>query len=273
MVFVLVIKQQEIAYIVVSLGKVLLLGDQFEPLTADQFHRLDVECLQFLPLVSGPQYKVALVANPVGHYQWSNVRQLIGQISDEVFRPLSEAVQLECWYRDHQYCGRCGNPTELSQNLPGEAPGITPPNPDRSRVCQSCGFAVYPRISPCVIGLVSRGRDFLLARGPRHPEGLFSTLAGFIEPGENAEQAFAREVKEEVGLNVGSIRYVESQAWPFPSQLMLGFEAQYESGELCLQENEIVEARWFNETSLPTIPPQSTLSGRLIRRFLAKGHA
>ena len=265
--------QQEIAYIVVSHGKVLLSGDHFEPLTADQFHRLDMHCLLCLPLVSGSNYNVAFVADPVEAYPWSNVRQLVGLVSEEAFRPLSEAVQLEHWYRDHQYCGRCGSPTELSQNR-SEAVSCKPALiADRSRVCCLCGFAVYPRISPCVIGLVSRGRDFLLARGVRHPEGLFSTLAGFIEPGESAEQAFAREVKEEVGLSVKNIRYIESQAWPFPSQLMLGFEAQYESGEICLQADEILEARWFNERSLPMIPPENTISGRLIRRFLAKGHA
>ena len=108
------------------------------------------------------------------------------------------------------FCGRCGTATELSST-------------ELCCQCPSCGASFYPRISPCVIGLVSRGDELLLACHHRHKAGRYSLLAGFIEAGESAEEAFAREVFEEVGIGIQQIRYWASQPWPYPSQLMLGF--------------------------------------------------
>ncbi|VUD47348.1 NADH pyrophosphatase [Thalassocella blandensis] len=188
-------------------------------------------------------------------YEWVPLRSQLGKISSELFQLAGRALQITKWYRDHQYCGVCGSPTRESES-------------DRACVCSQCESRFYPRISPCVIGLVRRGNECLLARGVRHPEGMYSTLAGFIEPGESAEEAFAREVREEVGVEINNIRYFTSQPWPFPGQLMLAFTADYVSGDLQPDMVEIMDAQWFTADKMPLTPPRLTISGWLIDHFL-----
>lgn len=164
---------------------------------------------------------------------------------------LSTGFQVLQWWRDHQYCGRCGLVTE---NHPRE----------RARWCERCSIPWYPRLAPCVIVVIRRDDRMLLARSSRTKRHFFSLIAGFVEPGENIEAAVAREVKEETGLNVTGIRYQHSQPWPFPHQLMLGFFADYAGGELVLQEDELAEADWYRPGELPPVPPLTTIAGRLI---------
>ena len=126
----------------------------------------------------------------------------------------------------------------------------------------------YPRLSPCIITLITRGDECLLAWHTRSKEEKYSCLAGFIEIGESPEQTLVREVMEEVGVSVNNIRYVESQPWPFPGQLMLGYFADYTGGDIRLDENEILAAKWFRYDQLPKVPPVTTISGRLIHAFV-----
>lgn len=187
---------------------------------------------------------------------WSElgIRDLLPQ-SERQFALASRAVQLTNWRRQHRYCGQCGHPTHGSKT-------------EHFRWCQRCELRFYPRISPCIIVLVTRGDEVLLARGRRHrTRNRFSTLAGFMEPGESAEQAVHREVFEEVGVRLRNVRYRNSQTWPFPHQLMLGFTAEYESGELVLQEDEIDAAGWWSLTDLPPHPQAHSISGWLIETY------
>ena len=131
-------------------------------------------------------------------------------------------------------------------------------------LCHKCGHRVYPRISPCILVAVVKDDQILLARSKRHKPGFFSILAGFVESGETLEQAAVREVAEEVGVKINNLRYVGSQPWPFPHSLMAGFMADYVSGDIRCQPNEIEEAYWFDITALPEIPPVQTLSGQMI---------
>jgi NAD+ diphosphatase len=133
-------------------------------------------------------------------------------------------------------------------------------------ICPSCTHHAYPRISPCIITLVEDGDRILLAHNARFDENRFSTLAGFVEAGESVEQAVAREIKEEVGVDIGEFRYFKSQAWPFPDSLMLAFFAQYQGGELQPDGVEITEARWFtrDELNSVTLPPKFSISRQLI---------
>lgn len=136
--------------------------------------------------------------------------------------------------------------------------------------CPACKRVYYPRISPAVIVLVTRGEQALLARNSRFPLPFFSTLAGFSEVGESLEETLVREVREEVGIHVKDVRYFGSQPWPFPNSLMVGFFAEYESGELTLDPEEIAEAAWFSREDIPMVPPPISIARKLIDSWLAK---
>tara|TARA_R110002072_G_scaffold3830_6_gene27360 strand:+ start:35908 stop:36717 length:810 start_codon:yes stop_codon:yes gene_type:complete len=182
---------------------------------------------------------------------FAGLRSLFGKTDHFMFSLAGRAVQVLDWFRSHQYCGQCGAPTTVHEK-------------DRAMVCAECKAFYYPRLSPSIITLVYRGDEMLLARNHRFPEGMFSTLAGFVEPGESIEETVRREVFEEVGVRVGNLEYMGSQPWPFPNSLMLGFLAEYESGELVLQEDEISEADWFHHSDLPNIPGPVAISRWLI---------
>ncbi len=139
---------------------------------------------------------------------------------------------------------------------------------DRAKRCPNCGLVNYPRLSPAIIVLISRGEDILLARSPRFPSLMFSVLAGFVEPGESLEETLIREVREEVGIEVKDIRYFGSQPWAFPNSLMIGFTAVYAGGEITIEPAEIAEAAWFHKHDLPNIPPKLSIARRLIDRFV-----
>lgn len=183
-----------------------------------------------------------------------NARQVLAE-SEITFAIASRATQMATWRQQHRFCGQCGTPTQLSLL-------------ERYCHCELCNLRFYPRINPCVIVLVTRGDEVLLAQGQRNRHrGRFSTLAGFMEAGESAEQAVRREVFEEVGVRLSHLHYQTSQTWPFPNQLMLGYTAAYESGEIQLQKEEIAQANWFHLADLPHHPPAQTISGFLIRRY------
>ena len=172
------------------------------------------------------------------------------------FLEAGAATQVLEWVTTHKYCGRCATPTE---RLPDE----------RCMRCPACGLLSYPRIAPAVIVLVRRGAEALLARGARFPLPFFSTLAGFVEIGETLEQTVAREIREEVGIEVANIRYFGSQPWPFPHSLMVGFDAEWAGGDIHCDEKEILEAQWFRADALPPIPPRLSIARRLIDAWLA----
>lgn len=185
------------------------------------------------------------------------LRELFARLDERQMTMAVRASEIVEWYLAHAFCGRCGEATELHDR-------------EMARACRSCGALHFPRISPAVITLVHRRDSLLLARNHSFPPGFYALLAGFVEPGETLEEAVAREVKEEVGLDVADLRYFASQAWPFPSQLMVGFFARCSGGELRLQEDEIAEARWFPLDRLPDPahrPPLFTIAGRLIQSF------
>ncbi len=188
-------------------------------------------------------------------FQWLGLRNFLGHLSEAEFQTAGRALQILRWHFDHQFCGRCGKPTIQHTH-------------DLAKNCGVCGLDFYPRLSPCIITLVTRGDECLLAWHTRSKVEKYSCLAGFIEIGEAPEQTLAREVMEEVGLRVKNIRYVDSQPWPFPGQLMLGYFAEYDGGDIQLDQNEIQAAKWFRYDQLPAVPPVTTISGRLINTFV-----
>ncbi|HWR25373.1 MAG TPA: NAD(+) diphosphatase [Methanosarcina sp.] len=185
-----------------------------------------------------------------------DLRQAYAEISEGCFALVNKAVQVMEWDRTNQFCSRCGSKT---LQKPGE----------RGKACPDCGELFYPRISPAVIVLIKKGHEILLARAPHFPSGVYSLVAGFVEPGETAEEALIREVKEEVGIEVKNIRYFGTQAWPFPNSLMIGFTAEYSSGALKPDGLEIEDAQWFSpDKNLPVLPGKISISRKLIDHFL-----
>jgi NAD+ diphosphatase len=188
---------------------------------------------------------------------FQGLRRLFGALDEEVWKLAGRAVQIVEWDRTHRFCGRCGAATERHEG-------------ELARVCPACGLQQFPRISPAVIVRIERGDEILLARSPHFAPGVYSTLAGFVEPGESLEETVVREIREEVGVEVTNVRYFGSQPWPFPHSLMIGFVADYASGDLRLQEGEIEDAGWFTAGTLPGLPSGYSIARRLIEEFIAK---
>ncbi|MEP3856344.1 MAG: NAD(+) diphosphatase [Porticoccus sp.] len=187
--------------------------------------------------------------------EWRDLRALLQVLSAELFSLAGRACQVALWDLQHHYCGFCGSQTVVSPS-------------DRSRRCNDCHVFFYPRISPCVIVLITRDDHCLLASSARNQGKFYSALAGFIEPGESAEQTIHREVMEEVGIRVDNLRYFGSQPWPFPGQLMIGFHADYHCGDIQVDGIEITQADWWRFDRLPPCPGSQTLSGQLIQHFV-----
>jgi NAD+ diphosphatase len=187
---------------------------------------------------------------------WSGLRSLFGQLDDELFSVSGRAFQIADWYRSNRFCGHCGTENTLQEG-------------ERCLVCPSCGQLHYPRVSPAVMVMIQKGDEFLLARSPHFIPGMYSALAGFAEPGETLEETVHREVYEEVGIRVKNIRYYASQPWPFPHSLMIAFHADYESGEINIDPNEIEDANWFSANKLPDrLPGLISISRKLIEATL-----
>jgi NAD+ diphosphatase len=177
---------------------------------------------------------------------------LWGTVDEVTWTLAGRAVQLVEWARTHRFCGRCGQPTE-------DASG------ERARRCPACRLLAFPRLAPAAIMLVERDDgSALLARNANFPPGMFSCLAGFVEPGETLEETVRREVREEIGVEVGDVRYHSSQPWPFPHSLMIGFTATWRSGDIAVDGTEIAEAAWFRPAELPQVPPPMSIARRLI---------
>ncbi len=192
-------------------------------------------------------------------------RQLITQLPPALADQLSQAIQLLRWQADTQFCSRCSAPVSAAAS--GE----------RAMVCHVCRLRQYPRVQPCIITAITRPNpqtgemQILLAHHHRYGQTSlplqYGLIAGFVEVGESLEHAVVREVHEEVGLRLADIRYVSSQPWPFPSNLMLGFRASYASGELVLQEDELSHADFFDLSDLPKIPFKGSIAYELIAQI------
>jgi NAD+ diphosphatase len=257
-------------YIPVSDNNLLCAGDgAWHPLTQADFGALGLITLSqhFIGYLNHSACWVVEVGNSVDtpeiadtrgrKYRWLGLRSQLGLINEEQFVLAGRALQVLQWHRDHQFCGRCGHPTAADED-------------ERAKVCHPCNLRFYPRLSPCIITLVTRRNECLLARHARSSQPIYTALAGFVEVGERPEDTIHREIHEEVGIQVQDLRYVASQPWPFPGQLMLGFYAEYAGGDICVDGNEIIDAQWYRYDRLPQVPPIATLSGQLIAGFITR---
>ncbi|HKH12018.1 MAG TPA: NAD(+) diphosphatase [Rubrobacter sp.] len=184
-----------------------------------------------------------------------DLRAIFAAVDEEFFAVAGRAKQVVGWHATHRFCGRCGGVTE-------------PASGEMAMRCTRCGMMHYPRVSPAVIVRVRREDEILLARSPGFPKGMRSVLAGFVEPGESIEETIHREVREEVGLEVGNLGYFGSQPWPFPNSLMIGFTADYAGGEIRPDPDEIEDAAWYRADGLPQLPPKVSIARRMIEDFV-----
>lgn len=243
--------------------KLLVCGDDKTPaiLTRAQFQATGLSgATHYL----GRYEKVECVATWIGDesrdvegMRYAGLRSLFFAVPEPLVAIAARAFQVIEWDRTNRFCGRCGTPT---RDKPGE----------RAKQCPSCGYVAYPRVSPAMMALVTRGREILLARAHRFPPGMFSALAGFVEPGETIEDCIAREVREEVGLEIGRVSYFGSQSWAFPHSLMIAFTAEYAGGEIRCEDEEIAEAQWFDADALPPLPTSLSIARRLIDETAAR---
>jgi len=180
---------------------------------------------------------------------------LYGVLDEDIFLLAGKAIQIVNWDRTHQYCGRCGHETETLQG-------------ERAKKCPVCGFMSFPRISPAVITAVLKDNKILLSHYAAFRGNMHTIIAGFVEPGETLEECVKREILEEVGIQVKNIKYFGSQPWPFPNSLMIGFTAEYESGEISVDREEISEAGWYDVNSLPELPPEMSIAREIIDWFI-----
>lgn len=222
------------------------------------------------PLLASPVPSAATLVGGIGAHcvyavrhdsiegpgQWVPIRAALIEAADDAFMAIQAGIQRLEFAEEHRFCGRCGSATENSSS-------------DMGKQCPSCALVAYPRVAPSIIVLVTRGDQALLGRSPRFVEGMYSTLAGFIEAGESAEHAIRREVMEEVGVRVTAPRYFATQSWPFKHSLMMGYFADWESGEITVDGVEIEDAQWFSRDQLPPLPPRASISRALIDTWIA----
>ena len=194
-------------------------------------------------------------------YQLIPIRELIQLWSTTEFLQASRAVQLLEWRRNHKFCSHCGHATEIHSK-------------EYAMVCPACGYHQYPRVQPCVITIITKGDDeLLLAKSAHNKSNMYGLIAGFVEVGETLEEAVQREAFEEVGVKLKNIRYMSSQPWPFPSNLMIAFHAEYDSGDIQLQVEEISDAQFFKFDQLPEIPFKGSIAHSMIMQVIGSRKA
>ncbi len=186
-----------------------------------------------------------------------DLRTLYGMIDEDLYLLAGRAMQIVAWDQTHQFCGRCGHPTEY---LPAE----------RGKKCPVCGFTSFPRLSPATITAVLKGDEILLTHYAVSRSNMHTIIAGFVEPGETLEECVRREVAEEAGVQVKNIRYFSSQPWPFPNSLMIGFIADYAGGEPKADGVEIASVGWFSAASMPEVPPKMSIAREIIDWFVSQ---
>jgi len=191
-------------------------------------------------------------------YEFCPLRQSYYRLPEALYLMAGKCAELIYWDHNTRFCGVCGGPMHLHTNI--------------SKRCEHCGKEVWPSLAPAVIVLIHRGPDeVLLARGRSFKRDFYGLIAGFVETGETLEEAVIREVHEETGLEISNIRYFDSQPWPYPSGIMVGFNADYASGSLHVQREELKKAAWFHRDHLPTLPEKLSIARRLIDSWLAQG--
>lgn len=209
--------------------------------------------------VGGEAYEIIRLDAPYcgdAGYGMHGLRATHGLLADDEYRIAGKGAELVYWDGNTRYCGVCGSPMRWKTDI--------------SKQCTGCGKEVWPSPATAIIVRISRGDKILLVHARTFRGNFYGLVAGFVETGESLEQCVEREVYEETRLRIGNIRYYGSQPWPYPNGLMIGFTADYVSGDLCLQQEELSSGGWFGRDNLPVIPDRASIARRLIDDWLSR---
>ena len=210
--------------------------------------------------LDGKEVKTYRIDSPVtsdGRYEMCGLRQTYYKLPKPLYLKAGKCQELLYWDQNTKFCGVCGAPMRLDTDI--------------SKKCTECGKEVWPQLATAVITLIHRGDEVLLVRARNFRTDHYGLVAGFVETGETLEEAAAREALEETGVTINNIRYFASQPWPYPCGLMVGFHADYVSGEIHLQHSEIAKGGWFRRDNLPTIPEPLSIARMLLDDWLENG--
>lgn len=216
---------------------------------------IQVNCIGELNLIKCFALELKFNENLPKGMEFVKLRQCGMILNEDIFQVAGRASQLLSFERNNIFCGKCG---ERLQNKEAE----------RAKVCKICDLTIYPTISPAIIVAITKGDKILLAHNRTFENNKYSVLAGFLESGESLEECTKREVFEEVGIAIKNIKYFNSQSWPFPNSLMIGFFAEYDGGNIQVDGIEIDNANWFSKDNLPNIPEKNTIAGKMIDSFI-----
>ena len=211
------------------------------------------------PMPDGTEVRAYDIDAPITdhpQYEMSPLRASYYKLPRELYLKAGKCAELLYWNRNTRYCGVCGGLMHFETEI--------------SKRCEMCGKEIWPQLATAVIVLIHRGEEVLLVRARNFRHDFYGLVAGFVETGETLEEAVAREAMEETGIRIRNIRYFASQPWPYPCGLMVGFNADYESGELHLQLSELTQGGWFRRDNLPTIPEKLSIARRLLDNWLAE---
>lgn len=201
-------------------------------------------------------YRIDTLVTNDSRYEMCGLRPSYYKLPFELYLKAGKCQEILYWDQNTRYCGVCGAPMKMHTDI--------------SKRCTECGKEVWPQLATAIIVLVHRGDEVLLVHAKNFRSNFFGLVAGFVETGETLEEAVHREVMEETGLTIDNIRYFGSQPWPYPCGLMVGFEADYVSGEIKLQQEELAAGAWFTKDNLPTIPEKLSIARKLIDYWLEK---
>ena len=211
----------------------------------------DVNFCLYIGIYDG---RKSFVVNVDGDESFYDLREVY-EFDHDLYHIAGKAVLVNDWYISHKFCGRCGTPTRLDEK-------------DMMLKCPKCGQNHYPRIAPAIIVAIRNGDELLMAKHSYHDNIRYALIAGFVEPGEAIEEAVHREVLEEVGIKIKNLKYMRSQSWPFPNSLMLGFMAEYDSGDIKVDGDEILKAKWFKKDEIIRYGSDISISDWLIQNFI-----
>ena len=216
-----------------------------------------IHVMDIAPMADGTPVKTFHIAAPLsGHsqYEMCGLRDSYYKLSTELYLKAGKCHELLYWDRNTKFCGACGTPLKMHTGI--------------SKRCSNCGKEVWPQLATAIIVLIRRGDEILLVHAKNFKADFFGLVAGFVETGETLEQAVHREVMEETGISIDHLTYFGSQPWPYPSGLMVGFSANYVSGEIHLQQEELSKGGWFTKDNLPPIPEKLSIARMMIDNWL-----